>query len=575
MRKLLNLSKKYKRSIIFIFFLVFCQSMSDLYLPNLMSHIVDKGVVRGDTNYILKIGMCMLLVAALGMLCTIGASFISSKVATAFGADLRYKVFTKVENFSLHQFNTIGTASLITRTTNDINQIQQVLIIMFRMMISAPLMLIGGIIMAMSKDLKLTSILLAVTPILAFCIFLITRKAIPLFKVMQLKVDKLNLVLRENLSGVRVIRAFNKMDVEKKRFNESNFDLTNTAIKVNKIMAGLMPAMMLIFNLTTVAILWFGAKRIDASHMQVGDLMAFIQYVMQIMFSLIMVSMMFVMLPRASASATRINEVLEIETKDYIKNISNENNHSSDSVEFKNVSFSYSGSEESILKDISFKANKGEITAIIGSTGSGKSTLMELIPKFHTVTSGEILINGINVNSIENKVLRDKIGFVPQKAVLFTGSIMDNIRYGKEDASEEEVKYACKIAEASEFISNMKDGYNSIISQGGTNISGGQKQRISIARALVRKPEIYIFDDSFSALDFKTDAKLRNSLKDETKDSIVIIVAQRVSTIMDADRIIVLDEGEIKGIGTHRELLESCSVYKEIVLSQFSGEEIA
>ncbi|EDS76310.1 ABC transporter, ATP-binding protein [Clostridium botulinum C str. Eklund] len=549
--------------------------MSDLYLPNLMSHIVDKGVVRGDTNYILKIGMCMLLVAALGMLCTIGASFISSKVATAFGADLRYKVFTKVENFSLHQFNTIGTASLITRTTNDINQIQQVLIIMFRMMISAPLMLIGGIIMAMSKDLKLTSILLAVTPILAFCIFLITRKAIPLFKVMQLKVDKLNLVLRENLSGVRVIRAFNKMDVEKKRFNESNFDLTNTAIKVNKIMAGLMPAMMLIFNLTTVAILWFGAKRIDASHMQVGDLMAFIQYVMQIMFSLIMVSMMFVMLPRASASATRINEVLEIETKDYIKNISNENNHSSDSVEFKNVSFSYSGSEESILKDISFKANKGEITAIIGSTGSGKSTLMELIPKFHTVTSGEILINGINVNSIENKVLRDKIGFVPQKAVLFTGSIMDNIRYGKEDASEEEVKYACKIAEASEFISNMKDGYNSIISQGGTNISGGQKQRISIARALVRKPEIYIFDDSFSALDFKTDAKLRNSLKDETKDSIVIIVAQRVSTIMDADRIIVLDEGEIKGIGTHRELLESCSVYKEIVLSQFSGEEIA
>ncbi|KGM95476.1 multidrug ABC transporter ATP-binding protein [Clostridium novyi A str. 4552] len=575
MRKLLNLSKKYKRSIIFIFFLVFCQSMSDLYLPNLMSHIVDKGVVRGDTNYILKIGMCMLLVAALGMLCTIGASFISSKVATAFGADLRYKVFTKVENFSLHQFNTIGTASLITRTTNDINQIQQVLIIMFRMMISAPLMLIGGIIMAMSKDLKLTSILLAVTPILALCIFLITRKAIPLFKVMQLKVDKLNLVLRENLSGVRVIRAFNKMDVEKKRFNESNFDLTNTAIKVNKIMAGLMPAMMLIFNLTTVAILWFGAKRIDASQMQVGDLMAFIQYVMQIMFSLIMVSMMFVMLPRASASATRINEVLEIETEDDIKNISNENNCSSDSVEFKNVSFSYPGSEEAILKDISFKANKGEITAIIGSTGSGKSTLMELIPKFHTVTSGEILINGINVNSIENKVLRDKIGFVPQKAVLFTGSIMDNIRYGKEDASEGEVKYACKIAEASEFISNMKDGYNSIISQGGTNISGGQKQRISIARALVRKPEIYIFDDSFSALDFKTDAKLRNSLKDETKDSIVIIVAQRVSTIMDADRIIVLDEGKVKGIGTHRELLESCSVYKEIVLSQFSGEEIA
>ncbi|KGN03478.1 multidrug ABC transporter ATP-binding protein [Clostridium novyi A str. 4570] len=575
MIKLLKLLKKYKKLIIFIFLLVFCQSMSDLYLPNLMSHIVDKGVVKGDTDYILKVGMYMLLVAAGGMLCTIGASFISSKVATSFGADLRYKVFTKVEGFSLDEFNKIGTSSLITRTTNDINQIQQVLIIIFRMMVSAPLMLVGGIIMAMSKDLKLTSILLAVTPILAICIFLITRKAIPLFKVMQLKVDKLNLVLREKLSGVRVIRAFNKMNTEKKKFNEANFDLTNTAIKVNKIMAGLMPVIMLIFNLTTIAILWFGAKRIDIGEMQVGDLMAFIQYVMQIMFSLIMVSMMFVMLPRASASATRINEVLEMDTEKSIKNVSCENISNAESIEFKNVYFRYKGSEESILKDISFKANKGEVTAIIGSTGSGKSTLMELILKFHEVTSGEILLNGVNVNDIENKVLRNKIGFVPQKSVLFTGTIMDNIRYGKEDASFEEVKHACKIAEASEFISNMKDGYNSIISQGGTNVSGGQKQRISIARALVRKPDVYIFDDSFSALDFKTDAKLRNSLKGETKDSIVIIVAQRVSTIMNADRIIVLDEGEIKGIGTHKELLETSSVYKEIVLSQFSGEEIA
>src|SRR3712207_2770905 len=314
--------------------------MSDLYLPNLMSHIVDKGVVKGDTDYILKVGMYMLLVAAGGMLCTIGASFISSKVATSFGSDLRYKVFTKVEGFSLDEFNKIGTSSLITRTTNDINQIQQVLIIIFRMMVSAPLMLVGGIIMAMSKDLKLTSILLAVTPILAICIFLITRKAIPLFKVMQLKVDKLNLVLREKLSGVRVIRAFNKMNTEKKKFNEANFDLTNTAIRVNKIMAGLMPVIMLIFNLTTIAILWFGAKRIDTGEMQVGDLMAFIQYVMQIMFSLIMVSMMFVMLPRASASATRINEVLEMDTEKSTYNVSCEKIFNAECIEFKNVYFS-------------------------------------------------------------------------------------------------------------------------------------------------------------------------------------------------------------------------------------------
>ncbi|KEI02221.1 ABC transporter ATP-binding protein [Clostridium botulinum] len=575
MMKLLKSLSEYKKSVIAILVLIFCQSISELYLPNLMSHIVDKGIVNGDTSYILKVGGVMLGVAAIGTACAITANLISSKVATGFGTDIRNEVFTRVQNFSVTQFNKIGTASLITRTTNDINQIQQVLIIIFRMMVSAPLMLIGGIIMAMSKDVKLTSILLATIPILAISIFIITRNAIPLFKAMQLKLDKLNLVLREKLSGVRVIRAFNKVEIEKKRFNKANDDLTDTGIKVNKIIAVLMPAMMIILNLTTVAVVWFGAKRIDIGEMQVGDLMAYIQYVMQIMFSLIMVSMMFVMLPRASASATRINEVLDIECE--IKK--NDNIESKDKihgyVEFNDVSFAYEGSEEPVIKNVSFSAKPGEVTAIIGSTGSGKSTLMGLIPRFHDVTSGSILVDKIDVRSMDDKMLRSKIGFIPQKAILFTGSISDNIRYGKENATEDEIKEACRIAQASEFISEMKDGYNSIIAQGGTNVSGGQKQRICIARALVRKPQIYIFDDSFSALDFKTDAKLRMALKNETKNSTVIIVAQRVSTVIDADRIIVLDEGKLVGMGKHKELLNNCDVYKEIVASQLSEEEIA
>ncbi|KEI03806.1 multidrug ABC transporter ATP-binding protein [Clostridium botulinum C/D str. BKT2873] len=573
--KLIKSLRKYKKSVIVILALIFCQSISDLYLPNLMSHIVDKGIVNGDTSYILKVGGVMLGVAAIGTACAIMASLISSKVATGFGWDIRNEVFTRVEKLSMKQFNKIGTTSLITRTTNDINQIQQVLIIIFRMMVSAPLMLIGGIIMAMSKDVKLTAILLATIPILAISIFIITRNAIPLFKSMQLKLDKLNLVLREKLSGVRVIRAFNKVEIEKKRFNKANDDLTDTAIKVNKIIAVLMPVMMIILNLTTVAVVWFGAKRIDIGEMQVGDLMAYIQYVMQIMFSLIMVSMMFVMLPRASASAMRINEVLDIEGE--IEK--NEDIQSKDKihgyVEFKDVSFAYEGSEEPVIKNVSFSAKPGEVTAIIGSTGSGKSTLIELIPRFYDVTSGNILVDGIDVKNMNDKVLRSKIGFVPQKGILFTGSIADNIRYGKENATEDEIKEACRIAQASEFISEMKDGYDSIIAQGGTNVSGGQKQRICIARALVGKPEVYIFDDSFSALDFKTDAKLRMALKNETKNSTVIIVAQRVSTVIDADKIIVLDEGKIVGMGKHKELLNNCDVYKEIVASQLSEEEIA
>ncbi|MEH7548672.1 ABC transporter ATP-binding protein [Neobacillus vireti] len=575
MLKLIKYLKPYQIPIYLVLVLVLLQSLSELYLPTLMSDIVDKGVVTGDSHYIWKIGGFMLLVAAGGMICSIAASFFSAKAASGFGRLLRSKVFSHVGNFSLSEFDKLGTASLITRTTNDITQIQQVMIMMLRMMAAAPMMCIGGIIMAYSKDAKLTLVLAVAIPFLITAIVVIARKGIPLFKAMQVKLDKLNRVLRENLTGIRVIRSFNRVEHEKKRFDEANWDLTQTAIKVNKIMAAMMPIMMVVLNLTTVAIIWFGSHRISNGHMEVGDMMAFIQYAMQIMFSFIMLSMMFVMIPRASVSAVRINEVLEtvadIKDPASAASIEGEKGH----VEFRDVTFSYPGAEMPAISNISFSMHPGEVTAIIGGTGSGKSTLINLIPRFYDVDSGHVLVDGVDVREMTQEQLRQKIGFIPQQAVLFTGTISENIRYGKEDASDEEVHHAAEIAQANEFISSMPEGFDSIIAQGGTNVSGGQKQRLSIARALVRKPEIYIFDDSFSALDFKTDAKLRAALKKETVDSAVLIVAQRVSTIMDSDRIIVLDDGKVSGIGTHKDLMESCSVYREIVMSQLSEEEIA
>ena len=574
MRKLFKYLKPYEMSVAVVLVLIFFQSLSDLYLPTLMSDIVNKGIFSGDTNYIIRVGGKMLLVAAVGTACAVSASYLSSKISSGFGKILRKEVFSKVESFSLNEFNNIGTASLITRTTNDITQIQQVLLIIFRMMVSAPMMCIGGIIMAVSKDAKLSLVLVAVLPIIALLIYVIANKGIPLFKSMQIKIDKLNLVVREELTGIRVIRAFNRSDHEKDRFNKANYDLTQNAVKVNRIMAALMPLMMLIINFTTIAIIWFGAKRVDGGNMQIGDLMAFIQYAMQILFSLIMVSMMFVMIPRASASADRINEVLdvnpEIKDAEATKNADDKKGF----VEFNNVTFSYPGAEKPVISNISFKAKPGETVAVIGGTGSGKSTLINLIPRFYDIQSGSILVDGVDIKEMSQESLRAKIGFVPQKAVLFTGTISENIRYGKEDATDDEVRHAAETSQSMEFIEKMEDGFDSVIAQGGTNVSGGQKQRLSIARALVRKPEIYIFDDSFSALDFKTDAKLRAALKKETKDSTMIIVAQRVSTVMDADKIIVLDEGKVAGIGTHRELLNTCEVYHEIVSSQLSEEEM-
>ena len=575
MLKLLKHLRPFTLAIILALALLFFHSLSELFLPTLMAEIVDEGVVKGDTSFILQLGGLMLLVAAGGTLANVFASYFSARVATGFGRDLRRKLFSHVEGFSLQEFDQFGTASLITRTTNDITQVQSVLMIMMRMMVAAPMMAIGGIIMAIYQDAKLSLVIVASIPVLVIAIYLVAKKGFPLFRAMQIKLDKVNRVQREGLTGIRVIRAFNRIAHEQRRFNEANLDLTNIAIKVNKIMAAMMPLMMLVLNFSTIAIIWFGSIHISNGDMQVGSLMAFIQYAMQIMFSFIMVSMMFVMIPRAAASATRINEVLL--TKPVIVNPEQVDilSHKKGTVEFREVTFSYPGAEYPAICQISFKANPGEITAIIGGTGSGKSTLMSLIPRFYDVDQGGILVDGVDVREMDQETLRAKIGFVPQQSVLFTGTVADNIRYGKEEATDEEVKHAAEVAQAVDFINEMNEGFASPISQGATNLSGGQKQRLSIARALVRKPEIYIFDDSFSALDFKTDANLRNALKGETTHASVFIVAQRVSTVMDADQIIVLDQGRIVGLGTHKELLATCNVYREIVSSQLSEEESA
>ncbi len=575
MIRLIRFLQPYRLQIVLVLVLVFLQSLANLYLPTLMADIVDTGIVKGNISYILSVGGFMLLVSIAGTLAAVASSFFSARIAIGFGRLLRAKLFTHVEKFSLHEFDTVSTASLITRTSNDTTQVQQVLIIILNMMISAPLMAVGGIIMAVSQDAPLSWVLVAVVPVVAISFYIIMSRAIPLFRVIQVKLDKLNLILDEGLTGVRVIRAFDRVGHETRRFDEANLDLTDITIRVNRTVAVLWPLMMLVLNLSTVAILWFGSIRISNGDMQIGALIAFLQYATQILFAILMLSMMFIMLPRAAASADRINEVLDIvpEISDaaQVKRADAQRGY----VEFDNVTFSYPGAEEPALCNISFQARPGEVTAIIGGTGSGKSTLISLIPRFYDVDSGSIRVDGVDVREMSQEHLRSKTGFVPQKAVLFSGTIAENIRYGKEDATDEEVHHAAEIAQATEFISEMKDGFDSVIAQGGTNVSGGQKQRLSIARALVRKPEIYIFDDSFSALDFKTDAKLRMALKKETLDATVLIVAQRVSTVMDADQIIVLDEGRIVGIGNHRELMQSSEVYREIVASQLSLEEIA
>ncbi|EAA0091649.1 ABC transporter ATP-binding protein [Listeria innocua] len=574
MMKLMKRLKPYWLSITAVLVLTFGQVIGQLFLPTLMSNIIDKGVVKGDTDYIWSTGMQMLLISFASVILSVIVVYLASRISMGFGKDLRDKIFTKVEDFSLQEFDKVGTSSLITRTTNDVVQIQNVLYMMMRLMVMAPIMLLGGIIMAVGRDAKLSLIFVVVLPLLLLLVVILGGKAMPMFKSLQKKMDKLNRVIREGLTGIRVVRSFNRNEDELEKFEEANADYATTAIKVNRLLSLMSPLMMLLMNLTSIAIVWIGSIFIGNGDMEVGDLMAFIQYAMQIMMSFMMLSAVFIMIPRAGASAERINEVLDMKAE--ILNPENPKTSTPPAkLSFEHVTFRYEGAEKPVIEDITFEAKAGETIAIIGSTGAGKSTLINMIPRFYDVESGVVKINGIDVREMDQSKLRQKIGLVPQKAVLFTGTIASNMRYGKEDATDEEIWAALRTAQAENFVSKLANGLGSRVEQGGNNFSGGQKQRLSIARSLIRKPEIYIFDDSFSALDFKTDAKLREALKAETTEAVTLIVAQRITSVVNSDQIIVLNEGKIAGIGTHEELKESNKIYQEIMKSQLSEEEIA
>ncbi len=575
MKRISRYLTPYTGCIILAFVLILIRVFGELSLPNLMSMIVDNGISNSDMPYIWKMGSIMLVVALVSTFAIIMMDFFGAKISTGFARDVRKSVFHKVQLFSNAEFDKLGASSLLTRTINDITQLQNFLTIFIRIVMMCPLMMFGSIFLAFSKNASMAVIFTALIPFLLVIIVLVSKFAVPLSTVIQRKVDRINLVIREKLTGIRVIRAFNKEDFEEKRFDDANRDLTQTMIKLQKIASVLMPAMSLVLNGGTIAVVWIGSHKISAGSLQVGDMMAVLQYIMHVMMSLMMLSMVFIMYPRAEASANRISEVLETEPVIEDPKQPKTPMGQKGEVEFKNVSFYYENSDEPALKNISFCAKPGQVTAIIGSTGSGKSTLIHLIPRLYDVSEGEVLVDGLNVKDYTQHELREKIGFVPQKAVLFSGTIKSNLLWGKENASDEEIRLAADTAQSTDFIMTKEDGFEAHIAQGGTNVSGGQKQRLAIARAIIKKPEIYIFDDSFSALDFKTDANLRAALAKQTKESTVIIVAQRVSTIMHADQILVLDEGKLFGCGTHQELFETCDVYREIVLSQLTKEEMA
>src|SRR5262245_16959617 len=577
MRKLLRFIKPYRRHVALVSVFALAQSTGFLILPRLTSDIVDKGIVNGDQRATLQAGGLMVLMCIVATLCGIAVSYCSARVATGFGRCVRAALFARATHLSIHQFKRFSPASLVTRTTNDTTQVQQMLVMMLTLVIATPMFAIGGVMLALSQDTQLAWVLIAVMPVVALAFGFIMRGALPLSKALQTKIDRLNLVLGEGLSGVRVIRAFDRGAHQRERFDRANLDLTGTATALNRLIAMLMPALVLMLNLTTVAIIWVGSHRIGDGMMQVGAMFASIQYAMQILSAVFMLTVMFVALPRASASAARINEVLEVEP-DIVDRAppappppAGRRGH----VEFQNVTFQYAGAEEPALAGVSFTAHPGEIIAIIGGTGSGKSTLAGLIPRFYDVNQGRVLVDGIDVREMRQEDLRARIGFVPQKAVLFTGTVAENIRYGREEASDEEVRRAATVAQAMEFVEAMPETFASPIAQGGVNLSGGQKQRLAIARAIVRRPDIYVFDDSLSELDFLTEAKLRAALKGETANATVFIVAQRVSTVLDANRIVVLDNGRVVGIGTHAGLLETSETYREIVASQVAAGEVA
>ncbi|MFC9387759.1 ABC transporter ATP-binding protein [Streptomyces venezuelae] len=565
----------YRKPIALLVFLQFLQTCASLYLPTLNADIIDNGVVDGDTGYILRFGALMVGVSVVQVVCNVGAVFYGARTASALGRDVRAAVFDRVQSFSARELGHFGAPSLITRTTNDVQQIQMLVLMAFTLMVSAPIMCVGGIVMALGQDVPLSGVLLAVVPVLGVSVSLIVRRMRPLFRTMQERLDTVNRVLREQITGNRVIRAFVKDGYEEERFRGANAQLTDVSMATGRLMALMFPVVMTVVNISSVAVVWFGAHRIDSGGMQIGALTAFLAYLMQIVMAVMMATFMFMMVPRAEVCAERIEEVLATETSVVppVKPVTKLDRRGH--LEVRSADFRYPGAEESVLKDVGLVARPGETTAIIGSTGSGKSTLLGLVPRLFDATGGEVLVDGVDVRELDPRLMAKTVGLVPQKPYLFSGTVATNLRYGKPDATDEELWHALEVAQAADFVRKLENGLNSPIAQGGTNVSGGQRQRLAIARTLVQRPEIYLFDDSFSALDYETDALLRAALAEETADSTVVIVAQRVSTIRDADRIVVLDEGRVVGTGRHQELMADNETYREIVLSQLTEAEAA
>ncbi|MFI6418099.1 ABC transporter ATP-binding protein [Streptomyces sp. NPDC050842] len=567
--------RPYRKPIALLVLLQFLQTCASLYLPTLNADIIDNGVVNGDTGYILRFGALMVGVSVVQVVCNIGAVYYGARTASALGRDVRGAIFDRVQSFSARELGHFGAPSLITRTTNDVQQVQMLVLMAFTLMVSAPIMCVGGIVMALGQDVPLSAVLLAVVPVLGVSVTLIVRRMRPLFRTMQERLDTVNRVLREQITGNRVIRAFVKDGYEEERFRRANADLTDVSMSTGRLMALMFPVVMTVVNVSSVAVVWFGAHRIDSGGMEIGALTAFLAYLMQIVMAVMMATFMFMMVPRAEVCAERIEEVLATESSvvppaEPVTTLDRRGH-----LEVRSADFRYPGAEESVLKDVGLVARPGETTAIIGSTGSGKSTLLGLVPRLFDATGGEVLVDGVDVRKLDPALMARTVSLVPQKPYLFSGTVATNLRYGKPDATDEELWHALEVAQAADFVRKLENGLNAPIAQGGTNVSGGQRQRLAIARTLVRKPEIYLFDDSFSALDYETDALLREALRRETADSTVVIVAQRVSTIRDADRIVVLDEGRVVGTGRHQELMAENETYREIVLSQLTEAEAA
>nr|WP_167307566.1 MULTISPECIES: ABC transporter ATP-binding protein [Streptomyces] len=567
--------RPYKKAIALLVALQFLQTCASLYLPTLNADIIDDGVVKGDSGYILSYGALMIGISLAQVVCNIGAVFYGARTAAALGRDVRGAVFDRVQSFSAREVGHFGAPSLITRTTNDVQQVQMLALMTFTLMVSAPIMCVGGIVMALGLDVPLSGVLLGVVPVLAICVTLIVRKLRPLFRKMQVRLDTVNRVLREQITGNRVIRAFVRDEYEQQRFRKANTELTEVALGTGNLLALMFPVVMTVVNLSSIAVVWFGAHRIDSGGMQIGDLTAFLAYLMQIVMSVMMATFMFMMVPRAEVCAERIQEVLETESSVVppVAPVTELRRHGH--LEIREAGFRYPGAEEPVLRHIDLVAKPGETTAVIGSTGSGKSTLLGLVPRLFDATDGEVLVNGVDVRTVDPKTLAKVVSLVPQKPYLFAGTVATNLRYGNPDATDEELWHALAVAQAKGFVSELEGGLDAPIAQGGTNVSGGQRQRLAIARTLVQRPEIYLFDDSFSALDYATDAALRAELAQETAEATVVIVAQRVATIRDADRIVVLDEGRVVGVGRHHELMADNETYREIVLSQLTEAEAA